>query len=110
VLVLILVYLHFFFYYSAFGSIDLLICFALTCVDSGQTRLGLGLLKERRAELGAHDDAMSFLFAKSKQKVGQEMVKSTKDLLAKLLSQDGQTPKVRTARALEEERISGTEE
>jgi hypothetical protein len=38
---------------------------------------------------------MSFLFAKSKQKVGQEMVKSTKDLLAKLLSQDGQTPKVR---------------
>jgi hypothetical protein len=53
---------------------------------------------------------MSFLFAKSKQKVGQEMVKSTKDLLAKLLSQDGQTLKVRTARALEEERISGTEE
>jgi len=37
---------------------------------------------------------MSFLFAKSKQKVGQDMVKSTKDLLAKLLSQDGQTPKV----------------
>ena len=37
---------------------------------------------------------MAFLFAKSKQKVGQDMVKSTKDLLAKLLSQDGQTPKV----------------
>ena len=37
---------------------------------------------------------MSFLFAKSKQKVGQDMVKSTKDLLAKLLSQEGQTPKV----------------
>ena len=37
---------------------------------------------------------MAFLFAKSKQKVGQDMVKSTKDLLAKLLSQEGQTPKV----------------
>jgi exopolysaccharide biosynthesis protein len=49
----------------------------------------------KSAEPGAHDDAMSFLFAKSKQKVGQEMVKSTKDLLAKLLSQDGQIPKVR---------------
>jgi len=46
-----------------------------------------------RTELSAHD-AMAFLFAKSKQKVGQDMVKSTKDLLAKLLSQDGQTPKV----------------
>jgi hypothetical protein len=44
-------------------------------------------------ELNARD-AMSFLFAKSKQKVGQDMVKSTKDLLAKLTSQDGQTPKV----------------
>lgn len=37
---------------------------------------------------------MAFLFAKSKQKVGQDMVRSTKDLLAKLLSPDGQTPKV----------------
>jgi hypothetical protein len=52
---------------------------------------------------------MSFLFAKSKQKVGQEMVKSTKDLLAKLLSQDGQTPKVRIGPA-RVKRISGTEE
>jgi hypothetical protein len=63
----------------------------------------------KRGELGAHDDAMSFLFAKSKQKVGQEMVKSTKDLLAKLLSQDGQTPKVRIGPA-RVKRISGTEE
>lgn len=48
---------------------------------------------DNQTELSARD-AMAFLFAKSKQKVGQDMVKSTKDLLAKLLSQEGQTPKV----------------
>lgn len=48
------------------------------------------------AEHGAHDDAMSFLFGRSKQKLAQDMIKSIKDLLGKLAAQDGQVAKVRT--------------
>jgi hypothetical protein len=61
---------------------------------------------DNHTELSARD-AMAFLFAKSKQKVGQDMVKSTKDLLAKLLSQEGQTPKVSVCTAA---RRSSTEQ
>lgn len=45
-------------------------------------------------------DAMAFLFGKSKQKTAQDLVKNTKDMLGRLMSQEGQTAKVRIARCV----------
>lgn len=53
----------------------------------------------RCKEQGARG-AMAFLFGKSKQKTAQDLVKNTKDMLGRLMGQEGQTAKVRIARCV----------